>query len=196
MIDSLVVPTLFKRKETPEGWEVIPELTEECNWAILEQGILITIKVDGYSCLVKDGLLKRKITKDIYTFCDKAYPADKPIVEAYDNTTKFKGKVWDGFYTAFGPNINNNPQQALEPFMVRVVPVDNSLIVTWGSLGLKPSPKISVEDLFNGLKAALADSAVAGFVFHLEKPVMNPIKFAQITRRDFGLEWPISATAS
>lgn len=199
MLDTIDLPTMFKRGGEENGFKVKPELAEGCEWVKDRLDILLTIKVDGTLCKVAwkpIDMVKTLYRKmgDVWFLCDRDHPMDKWLWEAYDNCSK-NAALPEGFYVAYGPSINGNPQDAAEHSMVRIGPADAAILIGWTAVDIKRGTWVPVEAFFESIKKELEDSTVAGFVFQWEQPQMQPFKFAQITRKDLGLSWPIHKVA-
>lgn len=192
MLNDIEIPTMFKRD--PITHRVIPEMSEGCEWAKDRTDTLLTIKLDGelvkiwWDVPLQTKCVGRKLG-DIWFKMSGDHPSDKYIWEAYANSsTGFA--LPEGYYVAFGPNINDNKQGVDRLQMIRIAPVDAQLIIGWGAVDIMRG-SISVEEFYNNLKKELEESTIEGFVFQWEKPQMVPFKFAKITRKDFGFDWPI-----
>ena len=198
-IDKFVFPkikTLFVKDPTTKL--VIPQLNEDMEWVLQGQG-LTTIKIDGVNIKLKKNYtgkitpykrLKGYSSDGTYVVVSKHDSLDKPIWEAFEALNSKE----EGFYEAYGPGINNNPHQVARPLLIKTIPVGGALMVSVNAPGLRivRGPKVTVQELFDSLRAELDESPeIEGLVFQLEQPSMNPIKFAKIKRKDFGFVWPV-----
>ncbi len=194
-IKVVKVQNLFKKDA--QGL-VIPELaSDDMQWVISVQKMpgqcFQTIKVDGITVKVrwKEGqknLWRRTKVDDqsIWFLCRRDCVEDAPLWEAYDNYKN--GKADEGTYVAYGPQIKGNPQNADCHLMVKVDPVEHSIIMYNGSGIVRGG---TVQDLYDSLKKELAESDCEGVVFQYEYPSMKLNAAAQVTRKDFGYEWPL-----
>jgi hypothetical protein len=167
--------------------EVIPG----AEWVVNGEGVP-TEKIDGTSCLIKDGLLyKRYDVKKGKTAPEGFIPAqdpdlitghwpgwlivntmfpkpeDKWHVEAWD---AMPVAVFDGTYELIGPKVQGNPYHR-----------DKHTLEKHGAWRFD----CDVPRDFEGLKAFLETHNVEGIVWHHADGRMVKIK-----ARDFGLTWP------
>lgn len=198
MLKDIDMPTMFVRDESTHL--VTPKLAPGCEWAKEDTSTLLTIKLDGE--LVKVYLDTHTMTKIVarriggYWFrVSEDHPADRYIWEAYQNT-QAASTLPEGFYVAFGPNINGNAQGVDSLQMIRIAPVDAQVIVGWGAVSIHRGAQYSDTEFYEDIKRELEESTVEGFVFQLEKPSLQPHKFAKVTRKDMGFPWPIPGVAS
>lgn len=186
------IPTLFIRDMATKL--VTPEVTPGCEWVIEGQGTA-TEKVDGTSCLVRDGkLYKRYDAKHGKTPPPDFEPAqDEPDEhtghwpgwvpvgdgpddrwhrEAWTETwnRNADGTLVDGTYELVGPKVQGNPYDLQEHHLWR-----------HGDTALLDAPNTFAE-----LKVYLFDSHIEGIVWHHPDGRM-----AKAKRRDFGLPWPV-----
>jgi hypothetical protein len=167
------IPTMFERDEFVKGHPVKNVLKPECQWVADGEGTA-THKMDGTNVKIEGGALyKRQKPKEgdydkaSYALCDRADPADKYMLEAFD---ALADKA-DGIYEAIGPKIQKNPEGFDHHALVRVVPFDSSLACG------------DVPRTFDGLREYLANEDMEGIVFHHPDG-----RFAKIKKRDFGLK--------
>lgn len=192
--DTFHVPTMFKRSAEGEHL-VIAEFTEGCEWCLTELSLVsLNIKLDGTLCRIKNSLFYKKLSTGLVRV-DPDNTADEYLCAAKRNAERTY-PLPDGYYTAYGPKINGNPQGADDHYMIRIAPVDVSLMVGFVATDIKRGFGISIDEFYNSVKQTLLESTVQGFIFMWEKPIMRPYKMAQITRRDFGFNWPIEEKVS
>lgn len=198
MLNDINIPTMFVRDEKTHL--VTPKLTPGCEWAKDDTSTLLTIKLDGE--LVKIYWDQHTMTKivarrigDVWFRISSDHPADKYVWEAYINSSNGLA-LTEGFYVAFGPNINGNAQDVDRLQMLRIAPVDAQIIVGWGAVSVHRGVQYPVAEFYEDIKRELEESTVEGFLFQLEKPQLQPYKFAKITRKDFGFPWPIPKVVS
>jgi hypothetical protein len=177
------IPTIFVRDMSKQPALVTPVWVEGCEWVRDGEG-RATCKLDGTSCLVRDGkLYKRRELRP----GDKA-PEGFESLGTDENTGKTVGWVpvgdgpedkWHryafigneeaGTYELMGPKVQGNKNGLSDHVLI---------------------PHASVQDFpdaprdFDGLKAWLADHNIEGLVWHHPDGRM-----AKIKRRDFGLKW-------
>lgn len=193
MLDDIDIPTMFKR--SPETHLVIPEMAEGSEWAQELTNTLLTIKLDGELIRIKWDLGKQLKTiarriQNLWFSIDGEHPADKYLWEAYSNSS-IGYPLAEGYYIAFGPNINGNKMGVDRCQMVRIAPVDAAILVGWGAVSIHRGPMSTVQQFYGDIKRELSESTVEGFIIQWEQPQMVPFKFAKVTRRDFGFSWPI-----
>ena len=190
------IPTVFERGE--DGI-VVPTFTPGCEWT-KQKNALVTIKIDGISTRIvasEPGKVKvqhKAVTKEgqiYYTDFDDndKSPETLAVCEALqDNLNR---RV--GFYITYGKDIRGNPQQADFNNMIMLSPIDGKLLIGEHVHGIKRGDKRTVGEFYDNVRRELEAGDVEGIVFHLEEPSMCTVKLAQITRKDFGLPWPIPA---
>lgn len=185
---TLRIPSLFQR----EHRRAIPILSDpSLQW--VQHGVgLLTIKIDGWPCrLTADGtnwkIYRRIVVGDHYGFikCNEEDPMDAPFMEALVNLPNPAA----GYYEMYGPKVNGNPQGADAHYMLRVEPVDHTLIVQKSKI--LRGPEVSVEALYTSIAMELGESPIEGIVFHKEGAGMVLESAAKVTRKDFGLPWPV-----
>lgn len=180
------IPTLFKRDWNGDRSRVLAEIHEDCNWVVAGEG-WPTRKLDGTSCLVREGRLykRRELRKD-----DKT-PENFEAVENDAETGKIVGWVlvgngpedrWHreafsrsstfdpGTYELVGPKIQGNPEQYAQHELVPHSAVE----LECGRDVLRT---------FDGLRAWLTTQDIEGIVFHHSDGRMAKIKL-----RDFGFK--------
>ena len=180
------IPTVFK---ADENGLAVPEFNADCEWVNSEDG-LMTIKLDGEQVMVELQDNKWKIFKlylgGEYFELFRSMNSDAPYWKAFDNQdVKSIGK-----FEVYGKDIKGNPHKINDTYMIKVFPVDMSLIVN-RDRGPRRSTIIPVGDFFNSVKKELEESPeIEGFVFHLEGQSMTLKKIAKVTKKDFGIAWP------
>ena len=187
------IPTLFERD--PATKLVIPSVRAGCEWVAEGKGFG-TIKIDGVNVKIQivegQPKLYRRLKPSQDTEVEAAYipchpQDDEHLFKALANS----GDRSAGIFEAYGPGINGNPQHAEDLGMVRLIPVAGFLMISNNVSPIRRGPSVTVQEMYDSIRAELEISEVEGIVFHLENPAMNPIKFAKIKRKDFGLSWPI-----
>ncbi len=181
--------SLFKRDY--EGTRLVyDEVVPGAEWVQRAEGAA-TVKIDGTSCLVRDGkLYKRYDAKKGKTPPSNFEPAqdeadevtghwpgwipvgdgpeDKLHREAFENSYK----LHDGTYELIGPKVQGNPYHML----------GKHELTRHGAWLFDIEPPRT----FNALKEWFSVTTVEGIVWHHPNGEMVKIK-----RRDFCLEWPI-----
>lgn len=181
------IPTLFERDWDGDRSRVTPKLHKGCEWVANGEGVA-TRKLDGTSCLVRDGNLYRRRelkkgepTPPLFELADydedtgksngwmpvePTNPSDKYHVEAFNEGYG----VLDGAYELVGPKVQGN----LENYDLHtLVPHDSQILVY----------QENVPRTFEGLKSWLEGRDIEGLVFHHPDGRMAKIKL-----RDFGLK--------
>ena len=166
------ITTLYERDEAQRGRPVKPGLKSSCTWVEAGEG-LATRKLDGTNVKVERGALWKRQKPAEGDYDNAAYvparrddPADRYLFEAFDAQEEWT----DGIYEAVGPKIQGNPERYERHTLVRVVPVDPSLI-------LQDAPRT-----FESLRDYLSINDIEGIVFHHPDG-----RKAKIKKRDFGL---------
>ncbi len=188
------IPSLFKRSY--EGDRLVyDEVVEGSEWVVAGEGVA-TVKIDGTSCMVKDGKLykryDRKRNKKTGEYreallgwipCEEEPdentghwpgwlligdgPEDKWHREALENESS---ALLDGTYELTGPKIQGNPHKEIKHYLTR----HDSM------------PKTDVPVNFDDIKDyLLSKSYMEGIVWHHPDGRMVKIK-----KKDFGLKWP------
>ena len=165
------IPTMYERDEATRGRSVKPVIKPNCRWVEDGEGFA-TRKLDGTNVKVEGGVLWKRQKPADGDYDNAAYvparlddPADRYLFEAFQDREKWE----DGIYEALGPKIQGNPEKYGRHALVRVVPVDPSLIVP-------EAPRA-----FNALRDYLSVEDIEGFVFHHPDG-----RKAKIKKRDFG----------
>ena len=179
--------SLFKRDY--EGTRLVyDELVPGSEWVQAGEGVA-TVKWDGTSCMVKDGVLYRRYdakqgktppqgfipTQDAdpvtghwpgWVACQRKNPADRWHFEAFDASS---GGL-EGTYELVGPKVQGNPYGfALHRLILH------------GDTQLPAAPRS-----FNAIKAYFeTNPAYEGIVWHHPDGRMVKVK-----RKDMGLPWP------
>lgn len=189
----MLIPCVFKRGA--DGI-VIPEIYPGMQWVQSEgHCVLSTIKLDGWTVKLtgKAGLgwdIHKRVGLDQWVPSDASNFLDKPIWEALANSNK----EGNGIYIAYGPDINGNPQKVDKHLMIRVLPASAGVILYGHQSGIER--KGSVQTFFESCKRALLEGDAEGVVFQWEEPQMILKAWGQVTRKDFGLTWPIPVTVT
>lgn len=189
------VPKLFK---CGEDGKALAELAEGNEWVLEGKGLL-TIKIDGQECKVQEGKLFLRLNtfKDsTYVLCDRDAPEDKALWTAFDTARGANVTIPDGIYIAYGPGIRGNAQNADRPFMFRIAPIDAHLLISndQQQTKIRRGHGVSVITFFDSIKEEFLGGDIEGLVYHYEDPCFHPKAFAQVTRRDMGLPWPLPTT--
>lgn len=178
--------SLFKRDY--EGTrQVYNEVTEGAEWVIAGEGVA-TEKIDGTSCLIKDGKLykrydckKGKTPPPQWEPCEPErnahtghWPGWVPVGDEpesqYHREAFTAGYVdGDGTYELIGPKIQSNPHK-----------VESHRLVKHGTAKLPDAPRD-----FESIKQYLISKAMEGIVWHHPDGRMVKIK-----TKDFGIKWP------
>lgn len=183
--------SLFKRDY--EGTRLVyDDLVEGAEWVIRGEGVP-TLKLDGTSCLIQDGVLyKRYDAKKGKTPPEGFVSAQDPdpvtghwpgwlAVDPNKSDDKWHWEAWnnllaavsgdiDGTYELLGPKVQGNPHK-----------LDKHELVRHGSRGFEQEPPRD----FEALKAWFAEHRLEGIVWHHPDGSMVKIK-----RKDFGYKWP------
>ena len=167
------IPTLFERDETARGRPVTPAFKPECLWVAADEGVA-TRKLDGMNVKIVGGVLHKRQKPVAAVYDEASYvpasrtdPGDRYLFEAFDSAPNWE----DGIYEALGPKIQGNPEKHERYTLVRVAPIDASLVLE------------DVPRTFEGLRDWLAAHDVEGVVFHHPDG-----RKAKIKKRDFGLK--------
>lgn len=177
------IPTIFERDWNGDKSRVVNVPHKDCAWVFSGDG-RATIKIDGTSCMVRDGkLYKRRELRE-----GDAEPADFELASFDDETKKRVGWVpvgdgkedqWhseafarmpnpeNGTYELVGPKVQGNPEHYAQHELVR-----------HGNKEATDAPRD-----FEGLRAYLTGLDIEGLVWHHPDGRMAKIKL-----RDFGLK--------
>jgi Family of unknown function (DUF5565) len=179
------IPTMFERDWAGDKSRVIDKIHPGCEWVTAGEGIA-TRKIDGTSCLVRDGFLyKRREVKD-----GDLDPEDFELSTHDEDTGKRIGWVpvsvlgpedkWhraafagagilpNGTYELVGPKVQGNPEGFTE-----------HVLISHDSTGLHPDAPRT----FDGLREWLSGMDIEGIVFHHPDGRM-----AKVKKKDFGLK--------
>lgn len=176
------IPTMFERDWAGDKSRVVDKIHPGCEWVAAGEGIA-TRKIDGTSCLVRDGkLYKRREVKE-----GDADPDNFELSTHDEETGKRIGWVpvgdgpedkWhrvafsglefsNGTYELVGPKVQGNPEGFTE-----------HVLISHDSTGLHPDAPRT----FNGLREWFTGMNIEGIVFHHPDGRM-----AKIKKKDFGL---------
>ncbi len=185
-------PSLFKRDY--EGTRLVyNEAVPGSEWVLLGEGTA-TIKWDGTSCMVKDGVLYKRYDakhgKNPPAGAIPCDPAPDPVTGHWPHwvevdfgaaENRWHTQAWravgeflpDGTYELVGEKINGNAHR-FEAYSAHEF---------WrhGNITAPDCPRT-----FDGIKAWLEIHEVEGIVFH--HPDGRMVK---VRRADFGFEWPV-----
>ncbi len=188
------IPSMFKVDTI--GW-AIPELAEGCEWVKDQMDTLLCIKLDGVPCQVwVDPVTNtKKISREmglgwVNVDITNPHPMDTLVRDAYLKASKGL-TLPAGLYVAYGPGIMDNRMGVSELDMVRIAPPDARLLVDWRMTQIERGAEVNVKDFYDSIADELEESTVEGLIVVWEKPSMVPYKMAQVTRKEFGMEWPI-----
>lgn len=181
---------------------VIPEITPEAQWILSTDNGLMTIKIDGicvraYWQLPQGNtataennwgwVLERKLKDGGWAKTNPTNPHDAPIYTAWKNMEIRQ----DGIFEVYGKDIKGNPHNLSDNFMIRIIPVEYSLIVAKGVSRIYRGPAQTARGLYDTIKAEFLESPdIEGLVFHLEDVGMKLKSAARVTKKDFGMPWP------
>lgn len=193
------VPTLFERDWNGDKSRVTPQVHAGCEWVLAGEGIP-TRKLDGTSCLIRNGALyrRRELKRGepqppLFEMADydeetgktvgwvpvePSNPSDKYHAEAFESM-KVSRAGWsttedltpEGTYELVGPKVQGNPEHWPNHALVK----HSDFIL---KEGMEDAPRT-----FDGLKEWLAEKDIEGLVFHHPDGRMAKIKL-----RDFGLK--------
>lgn len=183
------IPTLFQRGADKL---VLPTINPLCAWVLNTDAGLMTIKIDGV--LVKVTLesstwcIYKRMSETAFMKTNQDDPLDAPLWEAFHA----QDVKTNGIFEVYGKTIKNNPYKIDKHFMIKVFPVDYTLIISKYTTKIKRGWGVPVGELFDEIRAELASSPeVEGLVFHLEEASGLALKgAAKVKRTDFGLPWP------
>ncbi len=161
------------------------EVMKESAWVLDGEG-MATIKFDGTSCMIRDGVLfKRfdakhgKVPPANWEPCEEApdantghWPGWVPVTDTPENRHHLEGfsnllDVKDGTFELMGPKINGNKNN-----------------LTCHELIKHGSVTVDVTRTFEGIRDWLSANMVEGLVFHHPDGRM-----AKIRRKDFKFNW-------
>jgi hypothetical protein len=182
------IPVMFKRDNNNR---VIPELNPECEWILSKDNGLMTIKIDGICVQVayeqgKGWTIDKRMPNGTgwYTTTQVSDPL---LWKAFDA----QNAKMSGIFEVYGVGIHGNPHGADGTYMIKIAPVDYTLIVARNNTKVNRGPMYSAQTLFDNIKAELEESPeIEGFVFHLENSDMDLARACKIRRKDYGLPWP------
>lgn len=178
------------------------KVVPECEWVLAGEG-RATIKIDGTSCMVRDGKLYRRYdcksgrkAPEGWEPCEEKpdmvtghWPGWLPVTDArenrYHNEAFASGDFPDGTYELVGPNISSTTHVWIDGKFMRNGSVPNRYKLTKHELWRHGAEV--VEDFprtFEGMREWFVNHEVEGVVFHHEDGRM-----AKIRRKDFGIVW-------
>lgn len=189
------IPTLFLKDEKRHA---LPEINPLCEWVLDSSEGLMSIKMDGICARVEliDGkwtVSKRMSEKNFMRINPDDF-IDKHLWEAFNN----QDCKSNGIFEAYGKDIKGNPYDMDKNLMIKISPVDFSIVVPRGSTTIKRGFGCTVKELFESVRDELGMSPdIEGLVWHLESPTgMVLQKAAKIKRVDFGFPWPVKAVVN
>lgn len=177
-------------------------ITPGCEWVFKGRGIA-TIKWDGTAVMInKEGYFKRRTLRNWdkitpppdFIPCPPTFngkmPGWFPVTvgldyhwEAYENSRTYKNMVGHGTYELIGPKFQGNPYD-LEMHVLKEHGAEETTVFPIGHFLRNPTISSSVALIHRWLD----ENHHEGIVFHHHRSD----KMAKITRRDFGLDWPIN----
>jgi hypothetical protein len=179
------IPTIFERDWYGDRSRVLDQPVPGCEWVFAGEGI-VTRKYDGSACAYKDGVLyKRHEVRQGKTVPDGFVPIDSdeetgklvgwvPVGDGpedkwhRDALARTTGELVDDTYELVGPKVQGNREHYEQHTLIRH---RHAEIIH------------NVERTYGGLRDALEDLDVEGFVFHHPDGRM-----AKVKKRDFGLQ--------
>ena len=185
--------SLFQRNYDGDNL-VRDEVVPGAEWVLVGEGVP-TEKIDGTSCMVRDGkLFKRYSCREgkpvpkgfeLVDRVEQTHPLSKNVVKLYGWVPVGDGpqdqwhrEAWqrcaplpDGTYELYGPKVQSNPYRCLDHWLKR------HGIMRYGD---------HMPRDFDGLKKWFAENEVEGIVWHHPDGRMVKLK-----RRDFGFKWPV-----
>lgn len=181
------IPTAFERDWHGDRSRVIDQAHKDCGWVFLGEGVA-TRKLDGTSCLVRDGhLYKRRELRpgdatpeafELASFDDETgksvgwVPVGDGPEDRYHREAFADGPRTDGTYELIGPKVQGNPEH-----------VERHMLIMHGT-GLA-GPIEGVPRDFAGLREWMTGQDIEGIVWHHPDGRMAKLKL-----RDFGLKRP------
>lgn len=178
------IPTMFERDWAGDKSRVLDKIHSGCEWVLDGEGTA-TRKIDGTSCLVRDGrIFKRRELRQ-----GDAEPAGFELSDHDEETGKTIGWIpvgdgpedkWhrlafttqpdlsNGTYELVGPKVQGNPENFTE-----------HVLVSHNRTGTHPDAPRT----FEGLRDWLQGMDIEGIVFHHPDGRM-----AKIKKRDFGIK--------
>lgn len=186
------IPCLFLRGADKL---VTPTINPQCDWVLNSDAGLMTIKIDGV--LVKVTLeggqwcIHKRMSESSFMKTNREDTLDAPFWEAFDA----QDVKTNGMFEVYGKSIKGNPYGINKNFMIKVFPVDYTLILARHTTRIKRGWGTSVGELFEAIKSELTESPeIEGLVFHYEESNGLSLKAAaKVKRTDFGLPWPVKA---
>jgi hypothetical protein len=183
------IPTIFERDWKGDRSRVVDQINPAAQWVFDGEGIA-TRKLDGTSCMIRDGKLYKRREATAEQVQDNVLPGGFELVDQDPITDKVIGWVpigdgpedkwhrealadgsgWpDGTYELVGPKIQGNPERATSHKLVNHA--DPMLVVL----------ELGGARTFNAIRAFFSDSDMEGVVYHHPDGRM-----AKIKGRDFG----------
>lgn len=178
------IPTVFERDWNGDRSRVVAQVHPRCQWVLDGEGVA-TRKVDGTSCLMRDGqLFKRlevkrgKIAPSNFEEADFDEETGKrvgwvPVGDSPDDKWHREGfdpSLPDGTYELVGPKVQGNVEHEAAH---RLIPH------TVEALRLEDQPPRT----FDGIREWMQHRDIEGIVFHHPDGRMAKLKL-----RDFGLK--------
>jgi hypothetical protein len=181
------IPTIFVRDFAGNPSRVLNQINDGCEWVANGEGVA-TRKMDGTSCLIRDGkLYRRRELKNgepqppLFELADHDEETGKTVgwmpIEPSNPSDKYHAEALgegvgldDGTYELVGPKVQGNPEKY---DLHTLVPHDWAGLIFDGD----------VPRTFDGLKDWLNGRDIEGLVFHHSDGRMAKIKL-----RDFGLK--------
>ena len=183
------IPTIFERDWNGDRSRVVNQIHAGCEWVAAGEGVA-TRKMDGTSCLVRDGkLYKRRELKQgdapplNFEVADQDGETGKtvgwiPVDTSPENRwhlEAFKPDLADGTYELMGPKVQGNPERFTTHILYPHRYMEHYADVPRDFEGLK--------DWLNGNLENLFVRDIEGLVFHHADGRMAKIKL-----RDYGLK--------
>ena len=192
------IPSIYLRDYTNGKQSLLTETPNpECDWVFRGEGVA-TVKYDGTSCMVKDGVLyKRYDVKQGKTAPEGFIPAQEPdmvtghwpgwvLVSERAPEDKWHREAWltclqeqygdcleDGTYELIGPKLQGNPYM-----------LDRHEFRAHGAEVI-PEPGVFVLRGIEGIRLFLSWKPIEGIVYHHPDGRM-----AKIKAKDLDIQWP------
>ncbi len=186
------IPTLFERDWEGNRSRVINEINPEAVWLLDSKIAVCTEKIDGSSCLIRDGVFyARYMLRDGKESPEGFIPADemrngkqpgwRPVDEdnpadKHHRSAFFSSTGDDGSYELVGPKVQGNPYGLREHQL-------------WGHTSAFTAHNW-VKPEWDAVRTALEAEVVEGLVWQQLSDAGEIERAVKIKRRDFGLLWP------